>query len=945
MKKIYFLLALCLLGFSATTNLLTMDVTGSAGREYGYLRTDLNFEMNFNTNGNDFCTGQTITITPTYNGIWPKTQGNFEAFGVYRECRVRTDPGRDCPDDPIDYNTINLNQRTQWLSREDFDFIINMPREYLLEQVDLLSGLSSQKVRYRQYENVFYLDKLGGVGVFCDADAEIKITQPNGNQMTLFSGPVASMGSRNFVPNLAGTYTIRTEVRNIRCFGVIEKRPTDDGYYWMNIFRVNLFRYAGSLTETKTVTVQSVSPNMNLIVTAPPENTVFPLDDNNQAFMRVTVRNNGELPVTVNDVMVADPSFDIAPASRSCALVGICEPMLDDGFGDIINAGQTKELLMYAESTLCSPGRQTNLAILFPYSTSQAVCGVVPNPANAIIRYSMLCTGGLCQINSDCPEQEVCWEGECKGFEIDVTPDEANAGPGGEVIDFEAMCTIEGELPVPCSEILDDGEHIEWWYDSNDGATVIIWGDDDGATVTTTNDEGTVQIHAGIRDNEDTATLEISYNGFGLVLEPEEATIFEDETQQYTLTCYNDVLTRNEPVGCGTGNPITWNSNGPITLSGRSSQGITATGNDVGQATIRASKTIVSFVDGRPITRTYSDTATLTIIENPNGYGIDITPDSSQIGLSETQVYVATCYNDIRTKLQPVPCGMTTWTQAPGGLVIFDNPTNEGANVTAIAEGQAEITASTVLRTVVDGVKITTIYTDTSDLTIGPAVKTCTVDKINSTGWTEQYGITCRFGGPIVDCGVVVWSAEGGQIIAQNNDEILLALNPPAGDEESIIVIVTANAEGDVTCSSEEELWSRCIGEDCQRGEEGPEITFDHDELPDKEDDNCIIRGPSVLNAGGTYSYFITCDHPNGCGPVTWNVKDREYFEGIVRIRDFDNKHITLTVKDDEAMKQLIALGNLMTLISGKNQNAGAEFRFYCSVEPKLVPYICTDLT
>ncbi len=614
MKRFVCFLALILVLYSASSGTQSINVQPYIGS--GHIESDVEFITNFATD-QDVCTGDTITIDQSYTGKWPKSTASFDVLAGYPNCRRRNDPGRDCPASPVGYGTVNLNRDVVWILTGDYNEVINNYPPVLESPDGLIDQFSTQRVTYEDYEPVPGTgdpNKRGNVGIYCKGTALIRATKPSGTVVTLYSGNVSNVGDQTLLLDEAGDYTIETRLSSIGCFGAIEKYPREVGdYYWMDVYTENLFTYAGPITETKTVTAQAGSTSM--IITDPSANTRFVLDEDRTQSVEIDVQNTGDADIQVTGVSIVPPAsdqFEVAPGGdRGCR---VCVPFLgcytppgcrasEDGFDVEIAPGnaQTLEIDIADIGAEACQGNSNAAVFVLTYEPVGEVCGG-SEPQTVSRRYLIDCTNVPtgCTVNTDCEDNEICeGEGEdaiCQEFTIDVTPNTATARSEGESVDFTATCRVDGAVTA-CNSI----GTLEW---TQAGTPVTLTPGTNRVTARTGSTAGTASITGRIQGKtpSDTSTLTIEYNGPGVVITPDTATVEETRSQEFEVTCYSRILDLTE-VPCEN---VRWSSTGvPVTIAGRNDGATVTAGGVRGDATINA----VATISGRD----FSDDATLTI--------------------------------------------------------------------------------------------------------------------------------------------------------------------------------------------------------------------------------------------------------------------------------------------------------------------------------------------
>ena len=606
MKKYFVILVLISIALAETSN---VDVDLTQGIAFFDTDMEVNVDMDITPPGGQMCTG-TYNVDPDIDITWATT-GNPDIRSIYPGCA-----GGYCPS-PSTRNTFSRDLAIGWLTPTRYDEIID-EAAYDSWSTDpsitnTFSVLWNQRVTYvipRAGDDDILNNKLGKANIYCKGQVRVKLDGVT--QSTMDSG---SFSSVNIDIDTPGSYRITTELRNTDCLGVLLKDPEDRDrpaffrlYYFTDNRPQNFV-----VTEEQTINVEAGNPSMT--ITAPPANTRFVLDEDRTQSVEIDVQNTGDAGIQVTGVSIVPPAsdqFEVDSAGdRGCR---VCIPGLgcydppgcrtsEDGFDVEIAPGnaQTLDIDIADIGAEACQGNSNAAVFVLTYEPVGEVCGG-SEPQTVSRRYLIDCTNVPtgCTVHTDCEDNEICeGEGEdaiCQEFTIDVLPNTATARSEGESVDFTATCRVDGAVKA-CNSI----GTLEW---TQAGTPVTLTPGTNMVTATTGSTAGAASITGRIQGKtpSDTSTLTIQYNGPGVVITPNTATVEETRSQEFEVTCYSRILDLTE-VPCEN---VRWSSTGvPVTIAGRNDGATVTAGGVRGDATINA----VATISGRD----FSDDATLTV--------------------------------------------------------------------------------------------------------------------------------------------------------------------------------------------------------------------------------------------------------------------------------------------------------------------------------------------
>ncbi len=298
-------------------------------------------------------------------------------------------------------------------------------------------------------------------------------------------------------------------------------------------------------------------------------------------------------------------------------------------------------------------------------------------------------------------------------------------------------------------------------WNSSDTAVADFSGSDGLATGISGGPNATVTITATYQGFDDTATLAVTVEEptlTGISIAPQNASIVEGATQQYTATgSYSNDTTA--PISSA---DVTWNSSDPAVADFNGSDGL-ATGISGGPNSVT---TITATYQGFDATTNLSVTA-----NEPTLTGISIAPQDASIVQGATQQYTATgSYSNDTTAV--IPATDVAWSSSNPDVAQFNG--SDGL-VTGNSSGSVVITGT------FEG------QDDTADLQVSEEVTLTgiTIAPRNAeieVGENQQYSVTGNYSNNTtqpIDPSLVTWSSSNEDIAELVDvDGLVLGSNP-----------------------------------------------------------------------------------------------------------------------------------------------------------------------
>lgn len=781
--------------FSASANPAHQFQMSGRSTSTAHLNSDVFFsnvlltnDQNGNAiNNNGVICPQAITIQPDILATWPLSTSNFNALAIYPPCS-----GGRCPTNPSSYSHFNPLQLITWVSSSDYQEIIDAYPPTLAVTDPILNRFSDQVVSYDQREggSIDFQNRLGGVGIYCKGETLTRIRSPDGSTVNLGSAtqlPTEPSFSRSL--NSFGNYVVTTELRNVRCIGAIEKRPPNDGFYFLNIYTSNPLSLA-TLTESKTITVEDRRAELSASGYDPAASSQFEMEEGSSETVFMTVRNTGTADMIATSVLVSDAGagFTAEPYPVTCrsipGLGRVCTPVSGNGFNQVIAPGETRDLMVKLHSpSSMDPNAAYSVTLTLQYGANEAVCSTIDHVIS--VRYVIREKPVECSPGDTRPEcQSVS---SCR-----VTPSSASVAQNDQVL-LSLTCTNSTHSSFNC-------DSATWGVTPSGGFTsTFVQQSNLRAIVRVTSSTGTGIIRAtpatGISC---TSTINAGPppSVTSCTLTPSSATVPQGDTVAISLRCSNST---HSSFNC---NSATWAKNefnGFTSVFG--SQSNTA-------ATVKVtSSTGFGRIIARPTPSVSCNSILTATTGGQQGFSCEISPSGSSVEVNTTNPFTIDCILDgVKYK-----CTSVDWDVDSSTVIASQN--NQGININFTQPGNRDIlAAATYSYTSVSGGSFSETANCNASVNVLPAGVSpsgdinCAISPASLSirqNETQSFDLFCSNSTDTFPCESASWSVSGMSSSIISNDNVNAVINFTADPGSSGNVQVTASYDNqNPVCSS-----------------------------------------------------------------------------------------------------------------------------------------------
>lgn len=468
------------------------------------------------------CPGTRVTVTPSVSGSWGSNAARgreFEIVSAYPRCGGGSDICRV----PNRFSGSMRSYSVDWLDESLFDDYAVDSGGYARvlftsnegEYDDLNPPFHRVPVEFIQqdpvtFEPVSHLNSLGYGDVFCKGDVTV---YHNGRSVDSFEA--GSGDSVSVTLDSEGEHSIRTELRNVECFAALVKDPVDYGIPgWFVIY---YFGYDGPSFDNdrfeRVITVDSRACSVEY-----DESETIPyLEEGESAETTVTITNDGEIPATV-EIMGTSHGYRVTEFEEDICidLFGSEFCFTQSGFETPIDPGRSRDLHI-------SVLRTARVAAECPEVWLNYECSGSCGSGSGTISFPLECEGDI----EPPPVDTLPY--------CEIDPDEADLGQG-EIHRFDVTCYDADGLEIPCtgtSWSFGGGIDAHFYRPPTERDALVRSYSPIGTT-------GTLEYDCGPVCAPCEANLTVTAASLICEVDPSEANLEVDESQQFDLICTHD---------------------------------------------------------------------------------------------------------------------------------------------------------------------------------------------------------------------------------------------------------------------------------------------------------------------------------------------------------------------------------------------------------------------